>query len=67
MKKKRTALEEYSHLLLELTQLETSLASEKKQLLLNIASQDDPAWIEMILMRDLGVVPVGYLKVYFKQ
>lgn len=39
---------------------------EKEHLQLKIASFDDPAWIEMILMRDLGVVPEGYLKVHFK-
>jgi hypothetical protein len=32
-----------------------------------IASQSDPAWIEMVLMRDLGVVPEGFLKVHFKR
>ena len=31
-----------------------------------ISSQTDPAWIEMVLIRDLGVVPAGYLKVHFK-
>ncbi len=39
----------------------------KEDLSLRIASQDDPAWIEMILMRDLGVVPEGFLKVHFKR
>lgn len=32
-----------------------------------ISSQSDPAWIEMVLMRDLGVVPEGFLKVHFKR
>lgn len=32
-----------------------------------IQSQSDPAWIEMVLMRDLGVVPEGFLKVHFKK
>ena len=44
------------------------LALQKKDdLCLRIASQNDPAWIEMILMRDLGVVPEGFLKVHFKK
>lgn len=30
-----------------------------------LASQSDPAWIEMVLMRDLGVVPEGFVKVHF--
>ncbi len=41
--------------------------SKREDLKLRIASQDDPAWIEMILMRDLGVVPEGFLKVHFKK
>lgn len=32
----------------------------REDLKLRIASQNDPAWIEMILMRDLGVVPEGF-------
>ena len=39
----------------------------RDDLQLRIASQNDPAWIEMILMRDLGVVPEGFLKVHFKK
>ena len=34
---------------------------------LRIHSQSDPGWIEMVLMRDLGVVPEGFLKVHFKR
>ena len=29
-------------------------------------SQSDPAWIEMVLMEQLGVVPEGQTKVYFE-
>lgn len=38
---------------------------ERESLRLQIDSQNDPSWIEMILMRDLGVVPEGWLKVHF--
>lgn len=38
----------------------------KEDLELRIASQNDPAWIEMVLIRELGVVPEGFLKVHFK-
>jgi len=38
---------------------------EQESLRLQIESQNDPSWIEMILMRDLGVVPDGWLKVHF--
>jgi hypothetical protein len=39
----------------------------KEELSLAVASQEDPAWIEMVLMRDLGVVPERWLKVHFKK
>ncbi len=42
------------------------VSQKQEELQLRIASQNDPAWIEMILMRDLGVVPEGFLKVHFK-
>jgi len=40
---------------------------ERELLRLQIDSQNDPSWIEMILMRDLGVVPEGWLKVHFSK
>ncbi len=30
-------------------------------------SMHDPAWIELTLIRALGMVPEGYTKVYFKE
>ena len=41
------------------------LTREKEELLLNIKSQNDPAWIEMTLIKVLGLVPEGKVKVYF--
>ena len=37
---------------------------EKKH---EVASFNDPAWIELILIRNLGLVPEGYTKVYFEE
>lgn len=34
---------------------------------LEIASQNDPAYIELALMRELGVIPEGQIKVYFEE
>jgi hypothetical protein len=49
-----------------------ALQSEKKALLveqedlnLQVNSQGDPAWIELTLMKGLGLVPEGQMKVYF--
>lgn len=41
--------------------------SQQEDLLLQIHSQEDPAWIEMVLKKRLGVVPEGQMKVYFKK
>ena len=43
----------------------TSLLEKKEDLLLQINSQSDPAWIQLTLMKGLGLVPEGQLKVYF--
>ncbi len=40
---------------------------EKEELELLIKSYSDPAWLEMVLMKGLGMVPKGQLKVYFKK
>lgn len=42
-----------------------SLLQENEDLLLQVNSQSDPAWIQLTLMKGLGLVPEGQLKVYF--
>jgi hypothetical protein len=42
-----------------------SLLQEKEDLLLQVNSQSDPAWIQLTLMKGLGLVAEGQLKVYF--
>lgn len=51
------------------TLLEDELAAEQKQedLKLEIASQNDPMWIELTLKRCLGLVPEGEIKVHFPE
>lgn len=54
----------------QLNHLESELASaleKNEDLLLRIESQNDPAWIELVLMAKLGLVPKGQTKVYFEQ
>jgi hypothetical protein len=58
------------HMAARLHQMEKEKAialQRREELSLTIGSQEDPAWVEMILMRDLGVVPEGFLKVHFKK
>ena len=39
---------------------------EREDLTLQINSQQDRNWVEMVLKKRLGVVPEGQMKVYFK-
>lgn len=62
--KKRT----YQEMVSKFQQLEKEKAaalSIKHDLALQIQSQSDPAWVEMVLKRNLGMVREGQVKVYF--
>lgn len=53
---------------LYMVQTEIRLASaEKEELLRQIHSQSDPQWIELVLMKRLGLVPEGQVKVHFEK
>lgn len=39
----------------------------QKKLVMQKNSQHDPAWIELTLMEKLGMVPDGYVKVFFSE
>ncbi len=67
MKKKSALASELKGKILSLQHESSLLSAEREQLQLEIASQNDPAWIELVLMRHLGVVPEGQVKVHFKQ
>jgi hypothetical protein len=54
---KLTSLEKEKNLLLK----------EQETLQLQINSQSDPKWIELTLIKVLGVVPEGQKKVYFQK
>lgn len=61
---------EYNKLYGQLQELQTfrdQARQEQKMLLWQINSQSDPAWIELTLMKVLGVVPEGQTKVYFRE
>lgn len=42
-------------------------SAEREELLRQIQSQSDPEWIELVLMKRLGLVPEGQTKVYFEK
>jgi len=52
----------------QVTDLQTQINNEKdsqQTLTMQINSQSDPAWVELTLMKGLGLVPEGQTKVYF--
>ena len=67
MKKRNKDIFEYIAKFQSLSKEKTQLLDEKEDLMLKINSQSDPAWIELVLMKELGVVPDGKIKVHFKK
>lgn len=63
--KKRKAIVALESHLQQLNNEKQYLLQEREELLLNIQSQSDPAWVELTLMKGLGLVPEGKVKVYF--
>jgi len=60
---------EYSKLNDQLVKIQTEKIkafAKQEDLLLQVNSQSDPAWVELLLMKGLGVVPEGQIKVLFK-
>lgn len=52
---------------LELKREKAIVSARQESLLLQINSQSDPDWIELTLMKGLGVVSEGQTKVFFKK
>lgn len=50
----------------ELEKAKCMALSMQEEMQMQISSQNDPAWVEMVLMRELGVVPEGWLKIHFQ-
>jgi hypothetical protein len=49
----------------ELEKQKKSAMALQQRLLLEINSQSDPAWVELVLMKGLGLLKEGQTKVYF--
>ncbi len=67
IKDKQNQVRELTFRLQEMEKDKILALTERENFRLQIDSQSDPSWIEMVLMRDLGVVPEGWLKVHFKR
>ena len=67
MKNRNRTVSELVFRLSEMEKQKQLALAEKEELSLTIASQGDPSWIELVLLREMGVVPEGFLKVHFKR
>jgi hypothetical protein len=67
MQKKSVELSELEGRLLLLQEEKSLVQEQREDLLLQIESQKDPEWIRLTLMKELGVVPEGQVKVHFKR
>jgi len=65
MHKKDHAYRELENYLANLKTEKNQLLQNREDLLLQVGSQSDPSWIQLTLMKGLGVVPEGQVKVYF--
>ncbi|HKZ00005.1 MAG TPA: hypothetical protein VJ112_02445 [Rhabdochlamydiaceae bacterium] len=65
MHKKDQAYRELENYLANLKTEKDILLQDRDDLLLQVGSQSDPSWIQLMLMKGLGVVPEGQVKVYF--
>lgn len=66
IQKKKAALSELEGRFQGLEQEKNLVLEQQQELMLQVQSQNDPAWIEMTLMKGLGLVPEGQRKVYFQ-
>ncbi len=67
MHKKSEIYSDLQEKIQDLESLKQFVVTEREDLALQIHSQSDPDWIEMVLKKRLGVVPEGQMKVYFKK
>ncbi|MBI5346596.1 MAG: hypothetical protein HZB76_05595 [Chlamydiae bacterium] len=67
IKAKNSQIAEIKQRIANLQKEKKMAALEKEDLISKINSQSDPEWIETVLIKELGVVPQGQLKVQFKQ
>ena len=63
---RNAALSEVSFRLQEMEKEKQIAIQEREELTACLQSESDPAWTELVLMKELGVVPEGWIKVHFK-
>jgi len=66
MGQKKRMVHEMTLTLHQLEKKKQDVLEAQGDLLLQIQSQSDPAWVEMVLRRNLGMISEGQVKVYFE-
>ncbi len=64
IKEKELIYRQLTHQMVELEKEKREALRQQKNLQLQIDSQSDLAWMELTLMRELGLVPEDQIKVY---
>lgn len=62
-----TAISDLSSRMKEMENAKLLTSEQNEALAIRLQSESDPAWIEMTLMKELGVVPEGWVKVHFQK
>ena len=65
VREKRGVIAQLDGRIEQLDEAKQSCLEKRDELLLKIGSFDDPAYVEMTLMKQVGVVPEGQTKVFF--
>ena len=64
-KQQQVVFQELSHQLIDLKKTKLEALHQHDQLVKQINSQSDPAWVELTLIKVLGLVPDDQTKIYF--
>lgn len=66
-KLQNVTFQELSLKVVELKREKIEAAKTKDNLLKQINSQSDPAWVELTLIKGLGLIPENHKKIYFPE
>lgn len=64
-KQQRVTFQELSQQVMDLKKEKIEASNKKQNLLKQINSQSDPDWVELTLIKGLGLIPENHIKVYF--
>jgi Tfp pilus assembly protein PilN len=67
IKKKQDEISFLTSRIQELQVQKEQKTQQKEDLISRIEAQNDPAWIEQVLKKEIGVVPDGQMKVHFSK